>query len=602
MKKLRFNATFAKKQGFPQKFAPSKRHFSKHSIKAKLLLAFSFTVLLMGILCITTYFLINSSVGKLNGMVESSIELNNIVCNIDDIINANDRNDSKSYLNNYSQAVLLKEKNNIDQYKKKINDNINSIQKSLDNLKSKYITDKTGLFGLELSTNSFNSFRDTITKLMKYYESDKLSEAITEKATVQRGGAMLVDSIQQLTSVELSENSIQKDVINKQAKTTEALIFIFIIIIGGLSLGFGILITRNLTKTVSKLVSFSKSIAEGDLTVGNVDVKSKDEIGILAASYNSMAENLKSLIKKIRTSSDSVAHSSELLKTGAEQNTQAIEQIASTVQQVSDGASDQSLKSQETVEVINEMLEGNNKLYKNAKQVLETSEKATKAANVGNEKMNHLLSQIGIIEEKIVQTQSVTESLKNQTGEVEKIVDTINQIASQTNLLSLNAAIEAARAGEHGKGFAVVADEIRKLATGSAEATKEITNILNKIRIQAESVSISMTEGVSEVKEGTQIAHEARDAFKDISHTSIDVDSQVREINDEIERIVDEIKKVEEKSNNILEVAKQSSAGSQEVAAAIEEQTASLEEILSSASELAKMSEDLQSVVRSFKV
>ncbi|MGB9904188.1 MAG: methyl-accepting chemotaxis protein [Desulfotomaculales bacterium] len=302
------------------------------------------------------------------------------------------------------------------------------------------------------------------------------------------------------------------------------------------------------------------SIAEGELSLADIKGSSRDEIGSLARSFNRMKQGLKEIVGKVAEGAREVLKIAGQLSASASQTargattiTSAVSQIAAAVEEGAD----------------------------NAVRVAKVAEKAANLAAEGNARIDRLVARIESIQASARQVNEAIVRLGETSFAITKIVQMITGIAEQTNLLALNAAIEAARAGEQGRGFAVVAEEVRKLSEESANAAKEIFQLLESIRASASEVNSVTGENVRKVEEGTLAAKEVGEFFS---------------------RIIGAVQELRERTQEVAAVAQQTAGSVENVAGTAEEQTAAMEEVAALAGGLQKFAAELEEMVARFRL
>lgn len=370
-----------------------------------------------------------------------------------------------------------------------------------------------------------------------------------------------------------------------------------------IGIGLALLISGKIVKPVLQVNRQLKEIAEGggDLTK-QIIVKSKDEIGDLALHFNQMIHNLRMMVQQVGTTAHQIAYSSEHLNACSQQTGQATEHIAFNMQEMAVRSEKQVLSLSESVTRITKMSVGIQQIATNIQEVSKTSTVSSAFALSGNEAIQSVVDQMNFIKLSIHGLAGIIHNLGKQLSEIDQIAVVITDIASQTNLLALNAAIESARAGEQGKGFAVVANEVKKLSKQSDSSAKKITELIHDLHIETDKAVLSMEKTLIEVNEGTSVINQAGESFEKIQRSVNGVSRQVEGVSTAIEQVSASAQEVVNLINIVSQQSEETASGTQSVSSASEEQLASMEELSSSATYLAQMAEELQTLVRKFKV
>ncbi|MDC7763000.1 methyl-accepting chemotaxis protein [Priestia aryabhattai] len=384
----------------------------------------------------------------------------------------------------------------------------------------------------------------------------------------------------------------------KSAVTTLLLVSALVIL---LTIGIGLLIARMITKPLNDIKNLMETAKDGDFQVQGT-YESKDEIGLLTASFNKMIGGLKEMIMSVGNISSTVAASSEELSASAEQNNSAIEHISSITEKLASGSNHQVNQIQESSTIIHRITNQTSEVVENVEQITKRALDTAAISNSGTATVETAAKQMKSINENVTELSSVFQGLSEHSAKISQINDVITTIADQTNLLALNAAIEAARAGDHGKGFAVVASEVRKLAEGSSNSANQIKDLVALIQSETARTLQSMTTTTKEVKEGLAVVEQAGTSFLQINEAVQHVVNQIQQIGSAIHNLAKDTLEVEQAIHEVNGIAEEAAAGAQNVSATTEEQLASMEEIASSAMDLANMSEELQELIAQFKI
>ena len=340
------------------------------------------------------------------------------------------------------------------------------------------------------------------------------------------------------------------------------------ILLGLLAAGF---LIHNFVTRINRVANAMSRVADGDLST-LLRIYAEDEIGDLGRNINRMLTSIGNMIISIKDTANQVATASGTMYTSSEQIAAGTEEVAAQVNGVATASEEMAATSSE--------------IARNCAAAAESSNQASKLATEGVSVVLETVTGMCRIAERVTLTATTVERLGSRSDQIGEIVETIEDIADQTNLLALNAAIEAARAGEQGRGFAVVADEVRALAERTTKATKEIGTMIRDIQTDTKGAVSTMKEGVKEVEQGTRDADKSRIALEHILNQINSVSAQILQIATAAEQQTATTTEITNSIQMITDVVQTSARSSHESA--------------SSASQLSGHAEDLQRLVDRF--
>ena len=361
-----------------------------------------------------------------------------------------------------------------------------------------------------------------------------------------------------------------------------------------------IVIGKQISKPVEKLLNHTHEFAKGDLSK-TIVVKREDEIGELSKGFENMRENLSNIINNVRSNAQSINNTSATLKVAFDEMVESYNQIVSGTKEEAAASEQRSHHIDSVSNMINDLSETIRSMNEQTNQMNEFTKQANTLAEQGTNQVQDAKGQMNKIKQNGQANNENLASLKKDVEEINNVVSLIRDIASQINLLSLNASIEAARAGDAGKGFAVVAQEVQKLAGQTNQSINVISEAIERINSQTAKVITNNNESFNDIVKGVTIVENSglvfNEIFESVENLSNTVEHSVRNSHSIVTAADESLASIQQ----IAAISEESVATTEEISASSIQQSMTMESLKEQNDSLAKQAHELETMVNQFK-
>lgn len=392
---------------------------------------------------------------------------------------------------------------------------------------------------------------------------------------------------------------IPMDMVTAQADGIKNLTYMIVIIAIIIAVGVGMLLAVGIGNAISHMNKVVEKAAEGDLTV-SVRTKRRDEFSVLAKYLENMFAGMKALVERAANVSGKILNSAQKVSTALEQMVDTSKEISQVIEKMEDGMERQATDAKKCLQKMETLEEKIERVSEETAHIVQFTDDTKVIVEKG-------ILAVEELDEKAKETSQITKTvitdihdLSIKMTEIDKFTNTINNIAKQTNLLSLNASIEAARAGESGRGFSVVANEIRKLAEDSMHASGEIEDIVKRIGSMTEQTAATAKKAEDIVDGQAMALKNTVQTFEEITKYVDGLSQNIGEITFGMGDISDAKNVTKEAVESITEVLEQTAATASQVQTAALNQVNASEELNKESDFLAGQSKELEESISKF--